>query len=87
MISFFLGSQREETLSWISNTLHDNDDYKLQDLSLDNYGIKSNDAVSTNNFFEASRREEKKQAQRKNINRPINKKGKEKVRNSFNFLV
>ena len=69
--------------------MHDSfDDYQLQDLSLNNYGIKSSgEHVSTNKIFEASRGEEKKQAQRKNINRPVNKKGKEKVRTSFNILV
>jgi hypothetical protein len=64
------------TLDWIANTLRDNDDYKLQDLSLGNYEKQYNG--NSENMLETKGMEEKKQAQRKNINLPIGKKGKEK---------
>jgi hypothetical protein len=63
-------------LDWIANTLHDNDDYKLQDLSLGDYEKQYNG--NSENILETKGVEKKKQTQRQNINLPIGKKGKEK---------
>jgi len=62
-------------LDWIANTLHDNDDYKLQDLSL---GIDSGmqDDGGSKSIFVPQNVQKKKQAQWKNSNRSLNKKGK-----------
>ena len=77
---FFPGNQKERKISWRSNTLHDNDDFQLQDLSLDGYGIQSNHHVISNNNFKADEGKKKEHIQGENIDRSITKKGKETVR-------
>ena len=77
---FFPGNQKERKISWRSNTLHDNDDFQLQDLSLDGYGIQSNHHVISNNNFKADEGNKKEHIQGENIDRSITKKGKETVR-------
>ena len=68
------------------NTFSDNDNYKLQDLSIGyDSGMQHNgyteDIAKTKNV------EKKKQAERKNIHRSFFKTGKEKVRtNNYKFL-
>jgi len=57
--------------------LHDNDDFQLQDLSLDGYGIQSNHYVISNNNFKADEGKKKEHIQGENIHRSITKKGKE----------
>ena len=69
-----------ENLNWIANTLHDNDNYGLQDLSFGKYGMQYYDGNSNSNF-ETNDVQKKKQTQRKDIHSPLSKKGKEKVRN------
>jgi hypothetical protein len=64
------------SLRWVANTLHDNDDYKLQDLSLGDDEKQHNGYYQ--NSLETKGMYKKKQTQRKNINRSIVKKGKEK---------
>lgn len=66
-----------ENLNWIANTLNDNDDYRLQDLSFGRPGMQYNDGDS-NSIFETNDVQKKKQTQRKDINSPFSKKGKEK---------
>ena len=67
------------------NTFSDNDNYKLQDLSIGyDSGMQHNgyteDIVKTKNL------EKKKQTERKNIHRSFFKTGKEKVRtNNYEF--
>ena len=60
--------------------MHDNDDFQLQDLSLDGYGIQSNHYVISNNNFKADEGKKKEHIQGENIHRSITKKGKETVR-------
>ena len=76
----FPGNQKERKISWRSNTLHDNDDFQLQDLSLDGYGIQSNHHAISNNNFKADEGKKKEHIQGENIDRSITKKGKETVR-------
>ena len=76
----FPGNQKERKISWRSNTLHDNDDFQLQDLSLDGYGIQSNHHAISNNNFKADEGKKKEHIQGENIDRSISKKGKETVR-------
>ena len=60
--------------------MHDNDDFQLQDLSLDGYGIQSNHHAISNNNFKADEGKKKEHIQGENIDRSISKKGKETVR-------
>lgn len=71
------GNLNDKSWSRNSNSLHDIDNYQLQDLSLDNYGIKFNDDVNSNHIF-ASERKKEKQTQRTNVDSSFTKKGKEK---------
>ena len=84
--STFAGNLNDKSWSWNSNSLHDIDNYQLQDLSLDNYGIKFNDDVNSNHIF-ASERKKEKQTQRTNVDSSFTKKGKEKVRNLFDNMI
>lgn len=75
------------TLDWIANTLHDNDDYKLQDLSLGNDSGMQDDGNSKN-IFEPQNVQNKEQAKREDIHRSISKKGKKKhVRDQEKQLI
>jgi hypothetical protein len=75
-----LKGHNAENLDWIANTLHDNDNYQLQDLSFSKYGMQYNDGDS-NSIFETNDVQKTKQTQRKDINSPFRKKGKEKKKN------
>ena len=68
------------------NTFSDNDNYKLQDLSIGyDSGMQQNGY--TENIAKTKNVEKKKQAERKNIHRSFFKTGKEKVRtNNYKFL-
>ena len=83
---FFCAVSKIRGLDLDPNTFSDNDNYKLQDLSIGyDSGMQHNgyteDIAKTKNV------EKKKQAERKNIHRSFFKTGKEKVRtNNYKFL-
>ena len=83
---FICAVSKIRDLDLVPNTFSDNDNYKLQDLSIGyDSGMQHNgytkDIAKTKNV------EKKKQAERKNIHRPFFKTGKEKVRTiNYKFL-